>query len=146
MSATETTLLAVRRLLRDFTHDAPPWRARSVRYAAVLVMLGVGLGIWRATTGEPGAGPGLDPSSWPWPTRLGISWIGGFGVGWTMRRFMKLTLLALLAAFALFYLLRYLGLDRGTWAQLQQAVRHGARVAVVRGMVDFQTHRSFLIC
>lgn len=109
-------------LLADFTRDRPPWRSRTVRWAAALVLLGLGLALW--DTGQ-GRAPGLDPATWPLPLRVGLSYIGGFGVGWCMRRFLKLTLLMLLAATLVFFLLRLVGLEGGLWSGLEQLVRGG---------------------
>jgi len=112
-----------RALLSDFTRDRPPWRARTVRWAASLAMLGVALAAWRALGG--GEAPGLDARAWPLPLRVGLSYIGGFGVGWCLRRFLKLTLLGLLGAALLFFLLRLIGLEGGPWQSLQEGVSGG---------------------
>lgn len=109
-------------LLADFTRDRPPWRARTVRWAAALAFLGIGLALWRS--GEDAA-PRLDPGTWPLALRVGLSYIGGFGVGWCMRRFLRLTLLALLAVAVLFFLAHRLGLEGGAWSSLEERVRGG---------------------
>jgi uncharacterized membrane protein (Fun14 family) len=113
-------------LLADFTRDRPPWRSRTVRWAAALVVLGLGLAAW--DTGE-GSAPGLDPGTWPLPLRVGLSYIGGFGVGWCMRRFLRLTLLGLLAAGIVFFLLRLVGLEGGLWSNLEELVSGGLSAA-----------------
>lgn len=109
-------------LLADFTRDRPPWRSRTVRWATALVVLGLGLAAW--DTGE-GTAPGLDPGTWPLPLRVGLSYIGGFGVGWCMRRFLRITLLGLLAAGLVFFVLRQVGLEGGLWESLEGSIRGG---------------------
>lgn len=109
-------------LLADFTREAPPWRARTVRWAALLAVAGIVLAVWDL---GGGSAPGLDARGWPLPLRVGLSYIGGFGVGWCMRRFLKLTLLGLIAATILFFLLRLVGLEGGAWETLEQVVRGG---------------------
>ncbi|HVS19948.1 MAG TPA: hypothetical protein VMT18_15190, partial [Planctomycetota bacterium] len=113
----------VRALFAEFVRDRPPWRARTVRWAAALVLLGLALAAWRALDGE--GAPRLDARSWPLPLRVGLSYIGGFGVGWCMRRFLKLTLLAVLAAALLFLVLRLIGFEGGLWQSLDEAVSGG---------------------
>lgn len=126
MSAGGARLEALRRglstLLADFTRDRPPWRARSVRWAALLVIAGVVLAVWDLGGGRS---PGLDARAWPLPLRVGLSYIGGFLVGWCMRRFLKLTLLGLIAAAILFFVLRLVGLEGGAWETIEQLVRGG---------------------
>lgn len=109
-------------LLADFTHDSPPWRARTVRWAALLVVAGIVIALWDLGGGRA---PELDARAWPLPLRVGLSYIGGFGVGWCMRRFLKLTLLGVIAAALLFFLLRLVGLEGGAWETIEQVVRGG---------------------
>lgn len=112
-----------RALVADFTRDRPPWRARTVRWASTLVLVGTALAVWRAL-GDDGAFD-LDARTWPLPLRVGLSYIGGFGVGWCMRRFLKLTLLGLIGAALLFFVLRLIGLEGGLWESLEQGVSGG---------------------
>jgi uncharacterized membrane protein (Fun14 family) len=95
----------------------PIWQSPSVWVAAVLMMLG--LGLWgveaitggeeegttpsgfdgttsllesRSQTGEETDSDGLAPMS-PAVFRLGAGYLGGFFLGWSLRKFIKLTLL-----------------------------------------------------
>jgi uncharacterized membrane protein (Fun14 family) len=126
MSTTGARLDSLRRglstLLSDFTRERPPWRARSVRWAALLVIAGIALAVWNLGGGRT---PGLDARTWPLPLRVGLSYIGGFLVGWCMRRFLKLTLLLLIAVAILFFLLRLVGLEGGAWETIERVVRGG---------------------
>jgi uncharacterized membrane protein (Fun14 family) len=124
----------------------PPWKAKTVWIAAALVV--VGLFFWikdavqkPAPSGSPSAPgmtsltdsksapegqaktAGLKPSS-PATFRLGVSYLGGFFLGWALRRFIKATLLLSGAAILLIGLGKKLGWMDLDWASLEGHVQH----------------------
>lgn len=116
-------------------NSRPPWNARSVRVAMVMVVLGSGLylkDLWisapsvpveenrPATTApshENDTAPGL-----PATLRLGASYIGGFLVGWGFRRFIGLSILVSTASLALVAIGRKTGWIDLDWTLLENQV------------------------
>lgn len=91
-----------------------PWRAKTVLLALVIVVAGMGLWLRDARPGSPAAASGQTKATstdsgsnrgWDFarPTPryvlMGVSYIGGFFLGWAFRRFLRLA--AALAAVAL---------------------------------------------
>ena len=123
----------------------PPWQAKTVWMALALMLLGGGLWIKdRAApgnpsapaptgesqfsdpnaTGTPSSGPRKLAPSAPATFRFGASYLGGFFLGWTLRRFLKLTLLLSGAAFVLIALAKKFGWFEVDWAAVEGHVRH----------------------
>ena len=123
----------------------PPWRSKSVRIAAVLALLGSLLWLRDCLKAPPpnaASLPGassfseagrnssatgaekrnLKPSS-PALFRLGVSYVGGFFIGWSLRRFLKATLVAGGAAIALIAFGKKLGWIELDWASVQGHVQ-----------------------
>ncbi len=102
-----------RRLAADFLEECPPWKARSGRWAAILVLAGIGLEAIGCLRSE--ASDGATPAAWPAPIRLGLGYIGGFLLGWTVRRLLKLTLTLGAGALAVLFSMRQLDLVDLGW-------------------------------
>lgn len=125
----------------------PPWKAKTVWIAAALMVVGVFFWI-KDTVQKPGSSgsppapgttsltdsksapesgqnkqAGLKPSS-PATFRLGVSYLGGFFLGWALRRFIKATLLLSGAAILLIGLGKKLGWIDLDWASLEGHVQH----------------------
>jgi uncharacterized membrane protein (Fun14 family) len=134
----------------------PPWKAKSVWIAAVLALLGSFLWIGDHSKQPPPAASSFSdfgrsggaaaaekknpkPSS-PALFRVGVSYVGGFFLGWSLRRFLKATLLLGGAAFALFAVGKRLGWVEIDWASVEGHVR--ASLAWMQG--EAASLRSFL--
>ncbi len=122
----------------------PPWKAKTVRIALVLVVIGaffwvkdilqnsspaaasVAPGMASLTDSQPSSTQGksatLKPTS-PATFRLGVSYLGGFFLGWALRRFIKATLLLSGAAILLIGLGKKLGWIELDWASIESHVR-----------------------
>jgi uncharacterized membrane protein (Fun14 family) len=74
-----------------------PWRAKSVVFATLVTVAGAGWWTYRAISGEHGQ---VSPQPFPWYARLGVSYVGGFFIGWALRRFVR-TVLATAAVVAM---------------------------------------------
>ena len=120
----------------------PPWKAKTVWIAVLLVILGCYFWVKDAastptpradTPGKTGfaadsPGNGKSPAvsgkpQSPATFRLGVSYLGGFFLGWGLRRFLKLTLLlsgALIILIAMGKKLGWVDLD---WAAVEAHVR-----------------------
>ncbi len=130
--------------VQELLSGNPPWKAKSIWIAVGLALLGALLWVKdsrRAYTPAPESAstefaasePGTrapqqerSPARVPAPVifRLGISYAGGFFVGWALRRFLKLTLAMALAAILLLVLLRKMGWMDFDWSSADQHVRH----------------------
>jgi uncharacterized membrane protein (Fun14 family) len=122
----------------------PPWKAKSVWIAAVMVIIGGFLwvkdaarksessvtgttagGMSLADTGTGSIQPppaGSEPTS-PATFRFGVSYLGGFFLGWSLRRFIKWTLLLGGAVILVIGLGRKLGWFDLDWASIEGQVR-----------------------
>ena len=116
----------------------PPWKAKSVWFALVLMLLGGGFWIKDRSQASDSSPPGgssisesatspapssLQPKS-PATFRFGASYLGGFFIGWTFRRFLKLSLLVSGAAIALVALGKKTGWLDLDWNALEGHVQH----------------------
>lgn len=117
----------------------PPWRAKTVWLAALLVILGSYFWVKDAASTAPshtaasgktgfaaddsGAGSKQVSPGLPVTFRLGVSYIGGFFLGWGLRRFLKLTLLLSGALIAIAALGKKLGWVDADWASVEAHVR-----------------------
>jgi uncharacterized membrane protein (Fun14 family) len=125
--------------------ERPPWQAKSVWVALALVLLSGGLWIKDRTQAAPpsakspsGASQFSDSASTktqsdtgrepklsaPATFRFGASYVGGFFLGWTFRRFLKVTLLLSGATFVLIALGKKLGWWELDWVAMEGQVRH----------------------
>ena len=124
----------------------PPWKARSVWIATLLAVIGAVFWAKDAaqTSAQPStaATPGLSgfaasgpqtgnrqdqqvsakPST-PATFRLGVSYLGGFFLGWAFRRFLKATLVVSGAVFVVIVLAKKLGGLNFDWASVEGHVR-----------------------
>lgn len=126
--------------------ERPPWKARSVWFALALMLLGGGLWVKDRTQVEPPSAAatsrasrfsdsastetqssgGRDlKSSAPAAFRFGASYVGGFFLGWALRRFLKGTLLLSGAAIVLIALGKKFGWLELDWVAMESHVRHG---------------------
>lgn len=126
---------------RSVSGERPPWQAKSVWVALALMLLGGGFWVKNRTQAEPpsakapSAAAQLSDSvstgtqsderrewrtSAPATFRFGASYVGGFFLGWTFRRFLKRTLLLSGAAIVLIALGKKLG-----WLELDGAAMEG---------------------
>jgi uncharacterized membrane protein (Fun14 family) len=130
---------------KPFGGEHPPWKAKTVWIALALMLVGGWL--WMqdrpqaenpsapaptgaaqfsdssATGTATGAQPELKPSA-PATFRFGASYLGGFFLGWTLRRFLKVTLLLSGAAMVLIALAKKFGWFELDWAAVEGQVRH----------------------
>ncbi len=101
-----------------------PWRAKSVRAAALITLLGMAFwlkGAFQGDTAKPSdpPPPGATQPSGGWNfskpipgyVRLCVSYIGGFLLGWTFRRFVAVTFLITLFLVGLLGFGKYSGCD-----------------------------------
>lgn len=141
-----TKLLAVTKSeVKSPGGERPPWKAKTVWVALGLMLLGGGLWIKdRAQPDSPSAAAPVassqfsDPATTGAPSgrrhemrpsasaifRIGASYVGGFFLGWTFRRFLKLTLLLAGAAIVLIILGKKFGWFELDWATAQGHARH----------------------
>ncbi len=132
--------------------ERPLWQAKTVWIAVALMLLGGGIWIKERTsarspstpapasgaqfsnstpTGMPTARTQSGESAAPATFRFGASYLGGFLLGWTLRRFLKWTLLFSGAAFVLVFLGRKFGWFEVDWATVEGHLRHS--LAWLRG-------------
>lgn len=113
----------------------PPWKAKSMWIALAMVVLGGGLYLkdpgnsgtvakeTRTVTATDQATPSSADAHFPAPFRLGVSYMGGFLIGWGFRRFIRLSVSVSLAALAVVTLGRNLGWIDLDWTMLEGQVR-----------------------
>src|SRR4249919_1162050 len=94
----------VLRQLRESLIAEPPWKAKSVIAAAITA--GGGLAAWMGD---------YSPALF----RFGVSYIGGFFIGWMFRRFVKIAVVIAGAAIALLAALKNMGWVNLDWATLE---------------------------
>jgi len=104
------------RRLRGFFGENPPWRSRSVAFAAAITI--VGLGFWLKDRGRIDA----DPAQLSVLFRIGASYLGGYLLGWAFRRGLKA--LAIISAILVggILLLKLSGWVNLDWGSIQQNV------------------------
>ncbi len=97
--------------------ERSPWRRTSVRAAAVVML--AGLAIWM-----PDLTPAQDfADTAPALFRLGASFLGGFFIGWILRRFVKTTALIAGAVIVAITVLQQTGWKGFDWAAAGQHVK-----------------------
>jgi len=124
----------------------PPWKAKTVWLAALLVLVGGVLWVkdtvQKPAPSAPGTAPGMTSFADPEPGsnarqdkpaglkptspatfRFGVSYVGGFFLGWAFRRFIKMTLLLSGAVILLIGLGKKLGWIELDWASIEAHVR-----------------------
>ena len=118
----------------------PPWKAKSVWVAMVMVLMGSVLYLKDLRSHAPQVSQEKESISMndqaapqkesgadlPATLRLGVSYIGGFLIGWGFRRFIRLSLLVSTAAFALVALGRKTGWIDLDWSLLENQVHQAA--------------------
>lgn len=147
----------------------PPWTARSVQVAALIMLLGVVFWVrdrWRAaeapapaaatssststgfaptSTGSPAPDAareaGVSERRVPATFRFGAGYLGGFFLGWGFRRFLKATTLIAGAGIAGIGLLKWTGWIEADWAGVEEAVRSslGSLQRGAEGVKEFLT-------
>ena len=103
-----------------------PWRSKTVRVALLIVVVGMGFWLKRTFQGTPESNGIHFDHPVPWYVRLAVSYIGGFLLGWTFRRFLKLTFLIVVAIVALLSVVKFAGCDASA---LRAKVEHEAETA-----------------
>lgn len=104
-------------LRAELVGPGAPWKAKSVWLAVVLVVLGSGF--WRSETFH-GGGPASSAA-----VHLGMSYIGGFFLGWCYRRFVTLSVALTGGVLAVLMTVRSLGWFESDAATLQDQVHAG---------------------
>ncbi len=118
-----------------------PWRSKTVRFALLVVVLGMAFwvkGLFGANHPAPNSATG-DASSAshgflglnfgepiPWYVRVCVSYIGGFLLGWTFRRFIRILMIITVLIIGALGLGRFAGCDT---TSLKTKVGHEADVA-----------------
>jgi uncharacterized membrane protein (Fun14 family) len=127
-----------------------PWRAKSVLLAFLVVLVGLGLWVRDAVKGPPPpvtqhttvlTGQSASSAGWdftrpiPGYARVCASYIGGFFIGWAIRRFVRLALGLVALAALLVGLCKYMGCDaapaetevkeRAAWVQREAETATG---------------------
>lgn len=100
-----------------------PWHALSVRLALGAAVVGGAL--WAYSANSQQAEGGLTESA-PAVTRFALSFLGGFAIGWTMRRFLKWTILTVALIALAIFVLRKTGLIELPWNEIQKNVEEGS--------------------
>ena len=131
----------LRALVSGLTGAGAPWKAKSVWVAAGVAILGTGF--WRSDAPGPqpapaaqeqavdAAGPsrsadhGTNPASSA-AVNLGVSYIGGFFLGWCYRRFVKVSVMLTCGAVAVLMAIKSLGWFETDVASLRDHVRVGS--------------------
>lgn len=131
----------LRALVSGLTGPGAPWKAKSVWLAAGVAILGTGF--WRSDAPGPqpapsaqeqavdAAGPsqsadqGTSPASSA-AVNLGVSYIGGFFLGWCYRRFVKVSVMLTCGILAVLMAIKSLGWFETDVASLQDHVREGS--------------------
>ncbi len=141
----------------------PLWKSKSMLLAAAMTL--VGLVMWLREPARPGTGSQAPPSGTPamgnslvspspsptgappalQPTspvlfRLGISYIGGFFLGWFCRKSFKTAMLLAGAAVVIIVVANHMGLMNLDWAALQEHV--GQSLAWLKG--EFGAIKQFV--
>lgn len=104
-----------------------PWRAKTVVLAALTALVGLGFWGYSVVTVHPPPGPDVpafnelgQPTTgtqfdWSKPVprfvRVALSYVGGFFIGWTFRRFLALALALVMVVGALLAFGKYMGWD-----------------------------------
>jgi uncharacterized membrane protein (Fun14 family) len=126
----------VRGLGTELMGPGAPWKARSVWAAAVIAILGTGF--WRSDAPKPPPAPAaLEQAAAPSAAHeagpassaavtLGISYIGGFFLGWCYRRFVKLSVVLTGGVLAVLALVKSLGWFESDVSALEGHVREGS--------------------
>jgi uncharacterized membrane protein (Fun14 family) len=100
-----------------------PWHALSVRLAVAVTILGAAF--WGyARTSDSASAASLSEYA-PAMMRVGVSFLGGFAIGWTMRRFVKWTILIVVASGIGIFVLKKTGMIDLPWDRIESDVRDG---------------------
>ena len=115
-----------------------PWKAKSVWVAVIVAVAGTGF--WRSEASRPQtvqpaheqvaspaqpAAHGTSPASSA-AVNLGVSYVGGFFIGWCYRRFVKLSVLLTGGVLAVLVAIKHLGWFENDVSALQGQVREGS--------------------
>ena len=143
--------------MSDSHHEAPrsrnqPWRSKSVMLAIVISLAGISMWVYAAATRPQAAATGgTDPrmvsgltagDSAPSPSKprlvdaagpaiskFGVSFLGGFGLGFVSRKFLRWTLLAAAIAGAGLYFAQKAGLIHLSSSDIERHVQDGVTLA-----------------
>jgi uncharacterized membrane protein (Fun14 family) len=101
-----------------------PWHALSVRLAIGLTVIGAAFWVYGQAADSGSAGT---LGEWAPPMmRFGVSFLGGFVVGWTLRRFLKWTLLIVALLGIAIFILKRTGMIDLPWDQIEGHVEEGS--------------------
>jgi uncharacterized membrane protein (Fun14 family) len=101
-----------------------PWHAFTVRLAIGLTAVGAAFWMYGQASDSGRAGTF---GEWALPMmRFGVSYIGGFVLGWLLRRFLKWTLLIAGLIVAAIFILKATGLIDLPWDRIQGDVKQGS--------------------
>ena len=130
---------------KSFFGEHPPWKAKTIWVAIGLILIGGGLWINNRSQAEESSAAArtgamefsasrasgipvgeqreMRPAA-PATFRFGASYLGGFFLGWTFRRFLKLAVLMSGAVIVLIALGKKFGWFELDWVEVENHVRH----------------------
>jgi uncharacterized membrane protein (Fun14 family) len=114
--------------VKQLAPQRPLWSSTSLKVAAVATLLGLGMWIFGSGDGpttpeQSNEGEARLAARAPLLFRLGLSFLGGFAVGFAFRRFMKVTAMIAAAALAAIGVIKMLGWIDLDWAGVERTVR-----------------------
>lgn len=101
-----------------------PWHALSVRLALALTVLGAAF--WAYARMSDSSNTATLNEYAPAMMRFGVSFLGGFALGWVMRRFLRWTILIVAVVGMSIFVLKKTGMIDLPWDRIQDNVDEGS--------------------